>query len=311
MARTATPHDDERTREAVGMAVMLLASVASAAVMAVLLRGFHLSFYVPILMPGLIGWGVGLTVAAARVHFRVAPPGPSVAIVVFGALLAYAGYHLLVYMQIVDFLAEKLPSLADRAASDPYRELQAWFEEETGREGFLAYLAFVSEGRGAGLSPLGPLFGKMEPGVAATLITMAIDAVAASGAAVGMMFLRSRGRGLERRVAAPTPGGPRVREIIARTDEETLAAAMQAMESGDYESAGRILRKPTAEDRYALAMVYNPYSADAYTLEIIELTDDTHGPTRARRELSSWDGQALWDELRLRPPGGPGPGPQP
>ena len=90
------------------------------------------------------------------------------------------------------------------------------------------------------------------------------------------------------------------REVIARTDTATLLAAMQAMERGDYEAAGRILRNPAPVDAHALALRYDPRREDAYLLEVLELGADGSARLRTTRELDSWDGQALWDELRLR-----------
>jgi hypothetical protein len=66
------------TRYARGAALMLLASVVSAGLLAYVMSGFHLGFYIPLLMPALIGWGVGSAVAFVRVRTRVADPLPAV-----------------------------------------------------------------------------------------------------------------------------------------------------------------------------------------------------------------------------------------
>jgi hypothetical protein len=284
------------TRYARGAALMLLASVVSAGLLAYVMSGFHLGFYIPLLMPALIGWGVGSAVAFVRVRTRVADPLPAVTAAVLGGLLAYAGYHLLVYSQTLGFLAQKMTSLVDRAAGDPRAAVQQFFEETTGRSGVLAYLQFVSEGRGAKLSPLG-LLGAAELGLAATVIGIAVETVVATLGAVVFVVIRS---GPLQSGGAEELEGPRVREIIARTDDATLAAAMHALDAGDFEAAGRVLRNPTVEDTYAVAMVFNPYTAEAYTMEIHDLTPAGLGTLRARRQLSSWDGQALCDELRIQ-----------
>ncbi len=70
---------------------------------------------------------------------------------------------------------------------------------------------------------------------------------------------------------------------------------MEAMDRGDFEAAGRVLRRPDAEETFAIALIYNPYTADSYRLEILEGDD-----LCAHRELASWDGQTLWDALRVR-----------
>ena len=126
-------------------------------------------------------------------------------------------------------------------------------------------------------------------GLAGTLVAMMIESVAL--VSVASWVTRRQGRA----VAASQPGGARVREVIAHTDAGTLRAAMEAMDRGDFEAAGRVLRRPDVEETFAIALVYNPYSAESYHLEILE---GTH--VCASRDLSSWDGQALWDALRVK-----------
>lgn len=291
---------DPETREAFGQALMLLAAVGSALVVSWLVSRFHPTAYVPVLMPAILGWGVGTAVVFFRVRFQVASRAGAVGVTLFGAALAYATYHVLVWVEITDFLATHLPSLVERAAADPRVQVQGFFDEETGHTGLLAYLAFVSEGEAAELSPLG-LLGRAEPGLALTLLGIAVETLVALGTATGLMLLRSRHGGLDAGAAPPLPDGPRVREIIARTDVETLSSALHAVERGDCESAGRILRRPVPHEVYALALVHSPYSADDWVLEVLELESTGEpGRTRVTRTLSSWDGQALFDELRLK-----------
>ncbi|MCB9729094.1 MAG: hypothetical protein H6744_06795 [Deltaproteobacteria bacterium] len=295
MSAVKASEPDGATRYATGAALMLLAAMAAAVLLAVAISGF----YVPLLMPAIIGWGVGSAVAFVRVRTRVYDPLPAIAAAVLGATVAYAGYHLLCYVRLVGYLAEHLTTLVDRAAGDPRAAIQQYFEESTGRSGLWAYLQWVSEGRGAGRSPLG-FFGALEPGLAGTLAAIAVESVVALGTALGFVVVRSGPLRLRGQYAGASPEGPRVREIIARTDHATLAAAMNALDAGDFEAAGRVLRNPTVEDTFAVAMVFNPYTAEAYTMEIHELTPAGLGTLRARRELSSWDGQALCDELRIQ-----------
>lgn len=285
------------THYATGAALMLLAGVVSGLILAFVISGFHMGLYVPLLMPAIIAWGVGSAVAFARTRSRVADPLPAIAAALLGALIAYGGYHVIVYGRVLSFLAANMTSLVDRAAGDPRAAVQQFFEETTGKSGLWAYLQFVSEGRGAKLSPLG-LLGAAQLGTAATVIGIAVETCVAVAGAVAFVAIRSGPLRLS--TLAEALEGPRVREIIARTDDATLAAAMHALDAGDFEAAGRVLRNPTVEDTFAVAMVFNPYTADAYTMEIHDLTPAGLGTLRAKRELSSWDGQALCDELRIQ-----------
>jgi hypothetical protein len=285
------------TRYATGAGLMLLAGVVSGLLLALVISGFHMRFYIPLLMPAIIGWGVGSAVAFVRTKSRVPDALPALAAAVLGALIAYGGYHIIVYGRLLGFLAENMTSLVDRAAGDPRAAVQQFFEEKTGQTGIWAYLQFVSEGRGAKLSPLGFL-GAAELGTAVTVIGVALETCIAVVGAIAFVAIRSGP--LRLNASAEALEGSRVREIIARTDDATLTAAMHALDAGDFEAAGRVLRNPTVEDTFAVAMVFNPYTAEAYTMEIHELTPAGLGTLRARRELSSWDGQALCDELRIQ-----------
>ncbi|MDP6945718.1 MAG: hypothetical protein QF464_16325, partial [Myxococcota bacterium] len=177
---------------------------------------------------------------------------------------------------------------ADAAASSPALEVHRFLEAETGERGFFAYLAFVSGGEHGAVHPLGML-GSLRPGLTGSLIAMFIESVAFVVTAAWV----TRWRG--RVVLAGQPGGARVREIIAHTDGATLRAAMEAMDRGDFEVAGRVLRRPDVDETFAVALVYNPYTADDYLLEILE---GEH--VRTSRKLTSWNGQLLWDALRVK-----------
>lgn len=290
----------ELLRYARGSAAMLFAALALGGLMGFAFTNLQ-ALYLPIVTPLIIGFAVGLPIAGLRMHFGVRPRGPAIAAAAFGGLLAFAVYHLLIYLKITSFLADNVPGELERAVADPGREIQRWLEALTGEEGLLAYVAFISEPNeynGSALSPLG-VVGRQEPGLAVALVLIAIDALASAGAAVFFTLLRSSPLD-EAPAAAPQRPGRRVREIIARTDTPTLLAALTAMERGDFEEAGRVLRHPTAEDRHALAVIHDPDTDAPWTLEVIDVAADGSHRVRTRRELSSWDGQALWDELRLK-----------
>ena len=283
-----------RDANPMGAGLMLLSAVIVGLLAALAVRGFQGLVYVPVVMPAFMGWAIGLTIAQLRIKFEVGPRVPVMVAALMGALIAYGAYHLLVHVRVMDFMVANLTTFADRVASNPYVEVQAMFEAGTGERGFLAYLAFTGRPENARLFSMG-LLAHLSPGAMGALAAVGLEAVVASVVAVRVALLRSAEVDVSQ-----TPGtdGPRVREVIARTDDATLAAAMEAMDRGDFSEAGRTLRRPTTEETFALALIYNPYSRDSYVLEITE-ANKSHR-VRARRELSSWDGQELWDELRLQ-----------
>jgi len=251
-------------------------------------RGFHGTLYIPLVTPCVLGAALGLVLARVCVRNRVSEAVPAVAAAVLGGVILYATYHTLVYARVVDFMVAQMTTFADAAASDPSREMMRYLESETGERGFFAYLAFVSQGDNGGLHPLGML-GSLRPGLVGSLVAMFIEAVSLVTVAAWVTRRRSAV------AVSDASGGSKVREVIAHTDAGTLRAAMEAMDRGDFEAAGRVLRRPDVDETFAVALVFNPYSAESYLLEILE---GTH--LCASRELSSWDGQALWDALRVR-----------
>ena len=294
--------EDEATRAALAAALALLAGTAGAAVVAVLILRLHPSLYLPFVMPAVIGWAVGTAVAAVRARRPEIGGLRAAGVAVFCALAAYATYHLLVYVRIMELLVSELPSIVDRLASDPTGEVQRWLEESTGHQGLLAYLSFVSTGRGAEISPLGAL-GALEPGPWGTLAAVAIEAVESCAAAVLFVRLRTGPLGIDGG-GPPVRRRPRVRDVVARTDQATIQAAMEALERGDHEAAGRSLSSWKVDGSFTVALLHDPYTTDSYTLEILERAASGDDVLRLRRELTSWQGQALWDELRLGRGGG-------
>lgn len=277
----------EETRFSAGLA-MLAVSVGMGLLLAYVARGFHPNLYIPLITPCALGTALGLVLARVCVRFRIAEALPVVIAACLGAVVLYVGYHLLIYERVIDFLVTQMTTFADAAASSPEREVMSFLEAETGERAFMAYLSFVSDGQNGALHPMGML-GALRPGLMGSLIAMLFELLALG--AVAAWITRRRGRV----VAATEPEGARVREIIAYTDAGTLRAAMEAMDRGDFEAAGRVLRRPDVDEVFAVALVYNPYSAEDFGFEILE---GDH--LCAQRELSSWDGQALWDALRVK-----------
>ena len=283
--------DTIRSREearVVGGAMLLLTSVLMGVLLAYVGRGFHGTLYIPLVTPCVLAWALGLVLARVCVRFQVLDPVPIVAAAVFAALIAYGGYHLLVYDRVVDFMVTQLTSPIAAGASSPGLEVQRFLEAETGERGFFAYLAFVSGEEHGAVHPLGML-GALRPGLTGTLIAMFIELMAFAGAAVWVTRWRGQG-GLQGLTDASM-----VREVIAHTDGPTLRAAMEAMDRGDYEAAGRVLRRPDVDETFAVALLHHPNSAEDFRLEVLE---GEH--LRASRAITSWNGHTLWDALRVK-----------
>ena len=290
-ALTNRGQDAESELEGVGAALMLLTCGVVGAGLAVLLRGFHM-VWVPVLMPVAIGWCVGSSLAMVQRRFNVRAQLPPIITAILGAVIAYFGYHVLVYDRILDFIAGNLPSVMEAALTDPRLLVEDWLEERTGRTGLLAYLTFVSDGAGAGVSPLGVL-GRSEPGLALTCISIAIDGLAAVASA--LFFVRIRG-------LAPQPAARKTETVhkeIARTSASNLSTVMRSIDKGDVDAAARILAKPVELADYAVAVVYDPHSQADWELQILALQSDKPDVVRTSRRLDSWHGQSLLDELQL------------
>jgi len=290
-ALTNRGQDAASELEGVGAALMLLTCGAMGAGLAVLLRGFHM-VWVPVLMPIVIGWCVGSSLGMVQRRFNVRAQLPPLITAMLGAVIAYFGYHLLVYDRILDFIAGNLPSVMEAALTDPRLLVEAWLEERTGRTGLLAYLTFVSDGAGAGVSPLGVL-GRTEPGLALTCVSIAIDGVLA--VLSSLFFVRIRG-------LAPEPARRQartVREEIAQTNASNLSAVMRFIDKGDVDAAARILARPVEQADYAVAVVYDPADHSDWELQILALQSDRPDVVRTSRRLDSWHGQSLLDELQL------------
>jgi hypothetical protein len=290
-ALTAPDSDTSAERETVGAAMMLLGAGLVGVALALLLREFHM-VWVPLLSPLIIGWAVGSSVAFIQRRFQVRAALPAMVTAVLGATIAYGGYHVLVYDRILSFIAENLPSVLEAAIADPRMQVDAWLEERTGHTGVLAYLSFVSDGTGAGVSPLG-LLGRAEPGMAVTTLALAFDGLVAVGSA--LLFVRMRGLS----AVAPASADRRIREVIAHTDATVLSGVMRSIDGGDVDGAARCLSQPVDEPDYAVALVYDPFAESDWELQILTL--GPHGPedVRTSRRLDSWHGQSLRDELEL------------
>lgn len=283
-------------RYALGGGAMLLAGVCAALLMAFVMSRTLGGLYVTFLMPALAGWLLGGAVGWVGARFLAGGDRlPMVLTVALTGALAYGGYHLLAYAQVVDLLVENLTSAIERAAANPSELVMRYLEQETGEEGVAAYLAFVSTMPGSELSPIG-LIGRGGLGVGVTVVVCVVELAALIGAA---LVSAARRLGGSTAVAAPTRASTRV-TVIARVDDDGVVALMKRVEAGEFDEAGRALAAPTEAPTHAVVIEHVPGTSDPWTLSIRALGGDGElGPARAERKVSSFDGESLWDELRM------------
>lgn len=256
-----------------GKAMMLLAAMLGGGVLGLITSRLVGGIYLTGVMPFAVGWGVGMLIAGLRMKFFVTERLPGLFAVIGGAALAYGVHHLASFARVAALLGEDGIELT-----------------------FGTYLELVGTEEAGPLSPVG-LLGRMGLGVTGTFIVAGLELVAAIGAAV--WCLQSRSGHLDEAEPRPTHNEVRrVREIVARIDGETLEQAMTAMDNNDFEAAGKLLIGADG-DEFAVLVAYAPYSQADYIVEVAELTPDGPGPVRAARNISSFHGQELLDEVRL------------
>ena len=260
----STPPAQAQRIALLGLATAIV-GLSLGALVALLARGAYLS----LIMPATMGWATGLFAAKSRQKLQVSASAVGLRLTLLASCVAYVAYHLTAWL------------ITDGASELSYGD----------------YLAWSADAKTAEFSPLG-LIARSGLGLDFTRVLMGIELAICTGASA--FAYRMRNDTLEL-LALETPGVPvrRVREIIARSDEEGVMAAMQAIDAGDYCEAGRALGRPAPMACYALMLTYAPYHSADHVLEIATL--DAHGPglVKAARTLTSWQSQELWDELRL------------
>ncbi|MDP6946396.1 MAG: hypothetical protein QF464_19765, partial [Myxococcota bacterium] len=100
---TDTIRSSSETR-VVGGAMLLLASVLAGVLLAYVGRGFHGVIYVPLVTPCVLAWALGMVLARVCVRYHVTDAAACVAAAAFASMIAYGGYHVLVYDRVVDYM---------------------------------------------------------------------------------------------------------------------------------------------------------------------------------------------------------------
>ncbi len=302
MSATA-PSDEAEVRYALGAGLMLLVGVLTGIALAFMLSRTLGGTYIALLMPLLAGWIVGIAVGVVGRRFEVTDRLPVVLTALLGAAIAYLGYHLIAYTSILQMLIDGLVGPIERAASEPAAAVYRWLEEETEREGLMAYVAFFSDPLGAPISPLGVVArGGLE--VPVTLTLFAVDLVGALGAAVYSALRRAGGGapGPTRAPADASGGGEVARRfaVLAETDDDGVVALMQAIDDGELDAAGRGLARPVSAPTHIVSFEWAPGTGRPYRLKIeTRRPDGRRHELKAQREIASLQAESLWDELKL------------
>ncbi|MFO0750382.1 MAG: hypothetical protein U1F43_32635 [Myxococcota bacterium] len=252
------------TRAALGGGMVLLVTVLGSFALAYALSLTLGGIYVPFAMPLVLGFLIGAIGGFIGRRFELTLRRPVILAALLGATIAYVGYHVLAYMRVVDICAAQWAAHLPSDVPKPDAAL-ALIEEATGRTGFMAYLAFVSEGSGAALSPIG-LLGRTQPGLGVTIAVSAVELVLANVAAVYAMLWRTR-------ATAPP-------KLQASLDEAGLRELRTALGRLDWGGAGRVVgaSMPSASD--AAFTVRLALTGGVARLEVFAL-----GPDGRAREL--------------------------
>ncbi len=279
----ASNHQAAQAKLAQGVAVALLAAVGAALLLAYLVHRLHGGPYIPIVIPALCGAALGGLIAIVKARFRVTEARVGGLVCALAAFVFTLGFQALVYLRSLDVMG-----------SDP-QAAATLIAEAGGGGGWWGFLTWTSTTDiGAELSPLG-LVGRMKIGPAMTLAIIAVELLVVVG--VAFRFERRKTRQLN--LPATPAGSPPTRERIAEgIHPEALLAALQAVDSGDFEAAAQALGRSDGGP-HQVYLTWLPHSSEPWTLEVTEAAEDGSETCRATRQVSSWDGQTLLDERRL------------
>lgn len=237
LGRPSAP-DDPTTRMALGNGLVLMASVFGGFALAYALSFTLGGIYVPFAMPVVVGFLLGAIGGVVGRRFDGLDRRAMILAGVLGAAIAYVGYHALAYLRVIDVCAAQWAAHLPPGVPAADATL-ALIEESTGREGFAAYLAFVSEGSGAALSPLGML-GRSEPGLGVTIAAAIGELLLAMVSAAYAMVWRTR-------AAAPA-------SFTVAIDDRALSSLRDALVRLDWAAAGRALAMPGDEPRHVVTL---------------------------------------------------------
>jgi len=273
--------DREETAFARAFAAMLLACSAAGLVFAGILTNFQGGFYIPLLMPYLLGRAAGgLAVGVGQRSSYEVPEWSAKTSAILGALITVLGYHLLAY-QAVFSLLEK----------DAIPDLATWLLEVTGSEGFSAYVILATDPElqfSGHISPFG-IAGAVLSSPAAFYGALVLElGAAALGASQGVR------RGLTSKSAHGSAGGDW--RLVAQIGAEELQPVLQALDDDNFVRAGKRIAEsePDPEIRISILFPEN----DAYP-HILQVAAQSSGSIRATYKISIDQALLMMDQIRL------------
>lgn len=270
--------DEAMAKAAQGAAVALLVAVFSALAMAFLSHRLHGGPYIPVVIPALCGAAMGGLVALVRSRFDSFDGRVGLAASMLAGFVFVLAFQAFIYLRSVD-----VPET---------RELLKLFAQGDGWWDFIVWTS--TDPTGAELSPLGVL-GRTLPGPIVTVAVIILELLVTITAAV-RFERRKVALAATTRQALPTT----TRECLAlEAPDAVLLAALKALDSGQMEQAAAHLAQNPGGGSHSVYLTLSSHATADSLLEVIEVGADGAEQVRAKRSLSSWDGQTLIDELRL------------
>jgi hypothetical protein len=272
--------DREEKARAIAMAAMFFACLATGSLLAYLLTYFQGGYYIPLLMPYLLGRGLGtLSVNVGQrwtsLSWRTATLGAS-----GGALATVLGYHYLAYGAVLTLFTET-------AGSD----VTQWLLHVTGEEGFQAYAILATD-------PELPYSSHISPfGIAGSFITdttvfslgIALEVLTCLlGAAYGVKTTLH-----PRREYLVSTGEPR---LLAQVSMLAIDPILEAMDAGNFVSAGKLIADSDPDPEYRITILFPVNEAYAH---ILQVTAQSSGVVKAHYKLSIDQALMMMDQIRL------------
>jgi hypothetical protein len=272
--------DREEKARAVGMAAMFFACAATGGLLAYLLTYFQGGYYIPLVMPYLLGRGLGtLSVSVGQRWTQVSVSKATLG-VSGGVLATVLGYHYLAYGAVLTLFAEA-------AGSD----MTQWLLHVTGEEGFHAYAILATD-------PALPYSAHISPfGIAGSFITdttvfgvgIAMEVVACFlGATYGVKTTLN-----PRREHVVSTGEPR---LLAQVGLDAINPILEAMDADNFVNAGKLIADSDLDPEYRITILFPVNEAHAH---ILQVTTQSSGVVKAQYKLSIDQALMMMDQIRL------------
>ena len=269
---------DDRAEKAAAraFAAMLLGSVISGLVFAGILTNFQGGFYIPLLMPYLLGRATGgLTVGIAQ-RWKEPSLRAATACALIGSVVTLIGYHLMAYQAVIDLLEK-----------DALPDLVTWLQEVTGAQGVMAYVTLATDptlGFSGNISPFG-VAGEVLTSPALFLGAFVLEIAAGSlGARHGVQ------RSLTSQRSRPIP------RLLAEVPAQLLEPIVAALDAGNVVRAGKLIAESDPDPDIRIDIAFPEDETHPHVLRVL---DQRNGSLRAQVTLSIDQALMMMDQMRL------------